>query len=80
MTFFRRRRLKKYFYWKDSSSDVGDKALTFLQDLENHKLYRPKSSWEPDPCKLRGAIESHIKAVESDIEILLFKQHRHQDI
>lgn len=39
--FFRRLRLKEHFSRKDSSSDVGDKAQTSLQDLENQKLYRP---------------------------------------
>ncbi|XP_062621124.1 uncharacterized protein LOC134282739 [Saccostrea cucullata] len=45
-------------------------GTTDLHDLEEHKLYKPKSDWEPAPGKC-GALESYIDAVESDIEKLL---------
>lgn len=44
-----------------------------MHNLEEHKLYRPKSTWEPAPGKC-GALESYIDAVESDIEKLLTNQ------
>ncbi|XP_061190260.1 uncharacterized protein LOC133198133 [Saccostrea echinata] len=47
-----------------------DEKQPQLHDLEEHKLYRPKSDWEPAPGKC-GALESYIDAVESDIEKLL---------
>jgi hypothetical protein len=38
-----------------------------LKNLEEHKLYRPKSTREPAPRKC-GALEAYIDAVESDIK------------
>lgn len=71
--FFRRLRLKEHFSRKDSNKDIADDPPPPLHNLEEHKLYRPKSTWEPAPGKC-GALESYIDAVESDIEKLLANQ------
>ncbi|XP_062572166.1 uncharacterized protein LOC134234122 [Saccostrea cucullata] len=68
--FFRRLRLKEHFSRKDSEVNSYDFSKPDLHDLEEHKLYNPKSDWEPAPGKC-GALESYIDAVESDIEKLL---------
>ncbi|XP_061187286.1 uncharacterized protein LOC133195460 [Saccostrea echinata] len=68
--FFRRLRLKEHFSRKNSEVDSYDSSQPQLHELEEHKLYRPKSDWEPAPGKC-GALESYIDAVESDIEKLL---------
>lgn len=73
LAFFRRLRLKEHFSRKDSSNDHTDEPPPPLHNLEEHKLYRPKSTWEPAPGKC-GALESYIDAVESDIEKLLTNQ------
>lgn len=61
--FFRRLRLKEHFSRKDSSNDHADDSPPPLNNLEEHKLFRPKSTWEPTPGKC-GVIESYIDAVE----------------
>ncbi|XP_062596387.1 uncharacterized protein LOC134257802 [Saccostrea cucullata] len=63
--FFRRLRLKEHFSRKDFANSY-DSSKPDLHDLEEHKLYKPKSA--PGKC---GALESYIDAVESDIEKLL---------
>lgn len=42
-------------------------TTTYFPLIEEHKLYRPKSTWEPPPGKI-GERKSYIDAVESDIE------------
>ncbi|XP_061196804.1 uncharacterized protein LOC133205080 [Saccostrea echinata] len=56
--FFRRLRLKEHFSRKDCDDDSYDSSQPQLYDLEKHKLYRPKSNWEPAPGKC-GAL-SHM--------------------
>lgn len=42
-------------------------TTTYLPLIEEHKLYRPKSTSEPAPGKF-GALKSYIDDIESDIE------------
>lgn len=73
ITFFRRLRLTEHFSRKDFSKDHGDDSPVPSHNIEEHMLYRPKSTWEPVPDKY-GALESYIDAVESGIEKLLTNQ------
>jgi hypothetical protein len=71
--FFRRMRLKEHFSRETSCIGRDNDPPTPLEKLEEHKLYWPKSTWEPTPGKC-GALEAYIDAVESDIKKLFTNQ------
>lgn len=66
-------RLKEHFTWKESSKDHADDPPPPFCSLEEHKLYRLKSTWEPAPGKCR-ALKAYIGALKSDIEKLFANQ------